>query len=126
MQFRNAATGQRELKPRVGEGRMAVEWWRATLRLRQPWNLAFLQPCLIAMGHAREELIIKIKYSGERESRDSPLSLVGRYCRAGWRRRRRRRRSDAVEPPDAERGVRGNGGSSRALVSSPAGSNIHN
>lgn len=36
-------------------------------------NSAFLPRCLIAMGHAYEELIIKIKYCRERVERVSPL-----------------------------------------------------
>lgn len=76
MQFRGVASGQR-----VGErGREKGEGVHGS---RAPWNLAFLQLGLIAMGHADEELIIKIKYSGERVRSypSAPLPLADAACR---------------------------------------------
>lgn len=113
MQFRNAASGQRPWLERVGlrEGLYG-----------QTWNLAFLQLCLIAMGHAHEELIIKIKYSGERLS-PAPLppsrpftALFYSATPGTWR----------VSRVYSEGGVACGDGGSRALVFSPAGCNIHN
>lgn len=66
-----------------------------------PRNSAFLQGRLIAMGHAHEELIIKIKYCGERvvsllfySTTRSAETRWGatRHRRWRWRQRRRRRR----------------------------------
>ena len=78
-----------------------------------PRNSAFLQGRLIAMGHAHEELIIKIKYCGERVA-----SLLFYSTRSGETRR------DAGG--DGDGGGGGDDGGSRALVFSPTGGNIHN
>lgn len=75
-----------------------------------PRNSAFRQGRLIAMGHAHEELIIKIKYCGERVAYLLFYSTM---------------RTEGMEN-GARRDAGGGDGGSRALVSSPTGGNIHN
>lgn len=74
-------------------------------------NLGFLPRRLIAMGHAYEELIIKIKYCRERVAR-LPSFIRPRECR--------------VRRSGVRRDTGSGGGGSRALVFSPTGGNIHN